>query len=315
MIPLTLARMGRVLVTVAAPAALAMSPGARSHPVEPTRHGAIEMAYPYPAPDGTSLFFQANYEGRWQIYRLDLESDGVTRVSQSQADDVHPAVSPDGRQLAIASSVGGTADIVILDLASGERRVLVPHPGADGHPKWSADGTWITFNRALDPSDPEGQSNTAIMRVRPDGSGLAIISDSPNVETFPSFDPTGERVAFIEWFREDGGDSANGEIVIVDLARGERTRVTNDPAFDGWPIWGPSGKWIYFSRLRREDGRTNGEVLRISHETGQVETVTPRDGIADLRGVPGPDESRLYYNNGSEGRNWIVSVALDHGGN
>ena len=33
--------------------------------------GAYELAYPFPSPDGATLVFQGNFDGRWQLYAID----------------------------------------------------------------------------------------------------------------------------------------------------------------------------------------------------------------------------------------------------
>jgi hypothetical protein len=60
------------------------------------------------------------------------------------------------------------------------------------------------------------------------------------------------------------------------------TRITNDPAVDGEPCWGPSGNWIYFSSMRSGTGESPPVAARRSRSpliptgtTGPTSTPSP----------------------------------------
>lgn len=278
----------------------------------PSPLGQINLSYPFPAPDGTTLVFQGDFDGRWQLYTLDVESGQIERLTTSTMDDTHPAVSPDGQWVTFISNEPGNDDVYLIELATGERHPLSPHPGKDGHPKWSADGEWIVFNRTFDPKDREGDIDAAILRVRPDGTDLEVISDSERIETFASFSPDAQSVVFVEWFPNAAGEAArNGELVIVDIPTGTRTRLTHTDTFEGYPYWGASGDWIYFTAFTSDSsGASNAAVHRISPQGGTAVPVTPVDGIRDLRAIPSWDENQLYYNASRDGATWIYTIPL-----
>ena len=261
------------------------------------------MAYPFPSGDGGKVVFQGNFDGRWQLYQMNAADGEVRRLHVSPRDDTHPALSPDGRRLAFISNRNGNDDVWLLDLETGEARAVAPHPGKDGHPKWSADGEWLVFNRTFDPDDKEGDVDSAILRARPDGSELETVSDSRHIETFASFSPDGRSVAFVEWFPDAAGMPArNGEIVLVDIASGARRNLTNSPGFDGYPYWGASGEWIYFSTAVEGPKGREAAVHRINVESGAVERLTALDGMSEVRAIPTADEKRLWFNRESDGR-------------
>jgi eukaryotic-like serine/threonine-protein kinase len=51
-------------------------------------------------------------------------------------------------------------------------------------------------------------------------------------------------------------ETQSQDIWIIDASRGVTTRLTSDPALDGYPIWSPDGQTIVFGRTGREDDRT-----------------------------------------------------------
>ena len=267
--------------------------------------GRFEMAYPAPSPDGTAIVFQGNFDGRWQLYELDSEG-AMRRLHSSPRDDTHPAWSPEGTRLAFISNRDGNDDVYVLDVATGTARPLAPHPGKDGHPKWSRDGAWIVFNRTFDPADKGGDGDSAILRVRPDGSGLQTISDTPRIETFPSLSPDGRSVALVEWFPNAAGErNRNGEIVVVDLASGARRNLTNSDTFDAYPAWDASGRWIYFSKVVEAPGGPTMVAHRIHPSGDGLEPLTAPEHPSEVRAAPSDDGEWLYFNVSESGRTLI----------
>ncbi len=270
--------------------------------------GNLHVGYPYPSPDGKRLVVQANFEGRWQLYTIDVESGELGRLSNSPRDDTHPAWSPDGKSVAFISNQAGNDDVHVLDVETGRRRAVAPHPGKDGHPKWSPDGEWLIFNRTFDPADNGGDRDSAIVRAKVDGSGLETISDTENIETFASYSPDGQSVAFIEWFANAAGERArNADIVIVDIASRQRRNITNSDSFTGHPFWGADG-WIYFAEANAAAPR---ELLvhRIRPDGSSRQQLTAQDGTSEIRPVP-DRHGRLYLNEVRQGRVLPVSIPL-----
>lgn len=287
----------RITAMLAGLGGLVLAATASAQQRSPEPIGAFQMAYPFPSPDGTRLVFQGNFDGRWQLYEMAIADGAVRRLHVSPRDDTHPAFSPDGRHLAFISNRDGNDELYLLDLASGDARVVAPHPGKDGHPKWSADGAWLVFNRTFDPADRDGDRDSAILRVRPDGSDLSVIADSPRVETFASLSPDGAAVVFVEWFPPAAGTrSPNGELVVVDIASGRRRQLTQSVGFDGYPYWGVSGEWIYFSTMVDAGAGRDAAVHRFRPDGSGVETLTTLDGRPDVRAIPARDERTLWFN-------------------
>ena len=273
-------------------------------PTEPL--GRFELAYPFPSSDGSKVVFQGNFDGRWQLYQIDLDDGSIRRLHTSANDDTHPAWSPDGASLAFISNRDGNDEVYVLDLESGSARPVSPHPGKDGHPKWSSDGQWLVFNRTFDPADKGGDRDSAIMRVRTDGSDLSVVSDSPRVETFPSFSPDGRSVVFVEWFPDAAGErNRNGELVVVDIVNGAPRNITRSEAFDGYPYWGASGDWIYFSTVMTGPNGREAVARRITPDGELTEDLTDIDGRSEVRAIPSRDEAILYFNTRSQGRTMI----------
>ncbi len=272
---------------------------------QPAPAAQYQLAYPYPSPDGATVVFQGNFDGRWQLYEMKTVDGSIRRIHVSPGDDTHPALSPDGKQLAFISSRDGNDDVWLLDVGSGAARAVAPHPGKDGHPKWSPDGRRLIFNRTFDPSDKGGDGDSAIVQAAVAGGPVEVLSDTPRVETFASYSPDGRSIAFVEWFpSEDGERNRNGDIIAVDLATKARRNLTSSPEFDAYPFWGPAGR-IYFSTVVDTPSGRKAILSRVSGDGGPVERLGTADGPSEMRAIPAADDRSIWLNR-MDGRRVLI---------
>jgi serine/threonine-protein kinase len=80
-------------------------------------------------PDGLSVVFMSSREGNWEVYRLNLLTAGLTRLTTNSAQDGLPTVSPDGKWVAFASDRGGYWRIWVTPLEGGEAQPLITIDG------------------------------------------------------------------------------------------------------------------------------------------------------------------------------------------
>ncbi|MFQ5865579.1 MAG: DPP IV N-terminal domain-containing protein [bacterium] len=93
------------------------------------------------------------------------------------------------------------------------------------------------------------------------------------------------KVAFESW--RDG----NSEIYIMNPDGSEQTRLTNNPAYDGYPRWSPDGKKIAFVSDR--DG--NPEIY-IMNSNGSNQTRLTNHPAEDMSPTWSPDGSMIAFN-------------------
>lgn len=74
----------------------------------------FSKAAPDISPDGTKIVFNAG-EDFWNIYTMNIDGTGLTRLTEDDYDDKWATWSPDGSKIAFGSNRNGNWDIYVMD--------------------------------------------------------------------------------------------------------------------------------------------------------------------------------------------------------
>ena len=146
-----------------------------------------------PAPE--RIAFLSDRDGNFEVYVMNADGSGQTRLTTSPNFDAGPTWSPDGTRLAYNSNDGscppspdpctGAGFEVYVMHADGSGQTRLTHnPGNDISASWSPDGTRIAF---FSRRDPTSQADIYVMRS--DGSGEVRLTNSAHNEVGPRFAP------------------------------------------------------------------------------------------------------------------------------
>ena len=254
---------------------------------------AVRDSYPVLSPDGTRLLFQSNRSGRQAIWAAGPDGSDPRLLFDGEGLGERPATpvwSPDGKAVAFAMAPPGATDpneseIYVMRADGTGARRLTHARGDDSHPHWSADGRRIYFNSARATPDLKAEWTRQwidIYSMTADGGDLRRHTDCRATCTYPTPSPDGRRVVHRRTLAEPGLDwelktvARNSEVFVTALDGSGSVNVTRSPAYDGWPTWSPSGKWLVFASNR--DGQA---------ATGQIYAVRP-DGTGMHALTAGP---------------------------
>jgi Tol biopolymer transport system component len=224
------------------------------------------------APDGRQVAFNVGIaEGRGAIDVV--RSDGSVRERLSIPEffnPADPAWSPDGERLAWSASNTNPPGIHVGAEVGGLRQLTVPPAECtDVSPSWSPDGSRIAFVRTCmersymvmvvpaEGGDPEEVVGGREVDWSPDGRSMLVTIASSHGDRYhqiyryelateelvqlttqsynsaPSWSPDGAWIAFQS--SRDGND----EIYVMRADGSDQRNITNDPAGDVAPSWGP----------------------------------------------------------------------------
>jgi LysM repeat protein len=94
-----------------------------------------------PAAAGSRIAFMSARDGNWEVYAINGDGSGLTRLTNHNAQDGLPTWSPDGRSIAFVSNRGGAWAIWVMDANGNNQRKLFDLNGGygDGEYGWTSE--------------------------------------------------------------------------------------------------------------------------------------------------------------------------------
>ena len=180
--------------------------GGRARPVTDAVRDTAEDLDPSFAPDGRSVLFRGERNGRTGLWLLDLNSGHVRQLTQlpdPDGLDGNAAWSPDGKSIVFMHAIppSGAAgrwrnSIAVIDVASGKERELsitgLTNPQV-GDPVWIRGGKEVAFVvRAT-----RGKQHGRVWSVNAAGGQPTPVTDESIKAQAPSFTSDGRRMAYL----------------------------------------------------------------------------------------------------------------------
>ena len=143
---------------------------------------------------GTSkIVFASNREGSMQIYVMNGDGTGVSRLTNSGANDDCPRWSPDGSKILFQSDRDnpdtGYMDIYVMNSDGSSVIRLTTEASDDSLPSWSIDGTKIVFQSI------RNGDNYQVYSMNADGSNQVNLSNNSSSDGMPAYSPDGTKLS------------------------------------------------------------------------------------------------------------------------
>jgi TolB protein len=238
------------------------------------------------SPDSRRLAVSARIVGEatFHIYVGEADGSAVIQLGGPDLFGVEPRWSQDGTRIAfrhVAPCCGGPPDALWLVGSDGSN----PHPlstrTASGvalwHTAWSPDGKRLAFV-----SDGNGGAQDVFV-INADGTGERNISDSPDIEYWPSWSPDGTRIAFPRMSNELGG---GGTMVVVDPDGSDAVTLAGPLVNSDPPVWSPDGTRL-LGYVYRPNLGSNGAIVAFDL-SGHDPPITITDVSVRFLGDVGP---------------------------
>jgi WD40 repeat protein len=192
-----------------------------------------------PIPAGQLVFAQLTDR---QIYRINLDGTGLTRLTSSE-ENSRPVWSPDGRRIAFARRFKGPenrgwglSDIYVMDADGSNvvRRTV-------GSNFWSA--AWSPDGRKLAVSDEDIYiASIYLISAEDDGAAPSLLA---TYARSPAWSPDGKQIAYVH----NSGDDGYHQVYVMDAdGTAARPLTELDPGGIYGLAWSPNGQRIAFSK-------------------------------------------------------------------
>lgn len=186
------------------------------------------------APDGRSVIYDSERDGKWQIYRSSIKNPAEkamayateleeTPLTASSGIAFQPRLSPDGRKLAYLEN---RTTLRVKNLDSGTDIVVMPgkfaysYTDGDVDMVWNPTSEWLLFDGYIGTG---GWNNADVAAVKADGTQIIDLTESGYSDGVPKWTPDGKGVLFVSdknGYRSHGSWGATRDVYAMWLDPG-----------------------------------------------------------------------------------------------
>jgi len=192
----------------------------------------------------TKIAFLSEVNGSKEIFTVDFDGNGLTRITDENSIILTPAWSPDGGWIVYTSYAARNPDLVMISALGNKRRTLLKLPGLNAAPAWSPNGQRIAMVLSKD-------RNSEIY-VLEKNFGLKRLTRHFNIDTSPTWSPDGNKIAFTS----DRSGTGAPQIYVMPVAFGDEKgvkRISFGSGYNDDPSWSPDGdKIAYTARVGKK---------------------------------------------------------------
>jgi Tol biopolymer transport system component len=176
-----------------------------------------------------------------EVYVMNPDGSGQTRITFDARVDQQPNISPDGRHIVFCSTritddnPEGNLELFVMDIyGTNLRQVTFTGTGNfNAWPRWSPNGRQIVFHSNVD-------GNFEIYLIDADGTNLTRVTEYEGIDQFPEWSPDGKQLVI----RRDT------DIYLIDVDGSNPIQLTENAALNQMGSWSPNGKQITFMSSR-----------------------------------------------------------------
>src|SRR6266446_1747223 len=230
----------------------------------------------FPGSPGKIAFVSVR-DANQEIYVMNADGSGQTRLTFSPGSDRTPSWSPDGTKIAFTSFRDGRYQLYVMNADGSDQHRVTNDVDWDAFPAWTTDSRQLVFQKAI--FDAGGNvSSIEIWAVNADGSGTQRnLGGSPRDDETPTTSPHGDMIAF------NRSDSASSSLFVMRTDGTGLRQLTasaslpSGDAVDFRPNWSPNANRIVFLHGSEPDNeiyvvKSNGTGLtRLTNTPDRVE--------------------------------------------
>jgi len=301
----------------------------------------VSVSNPLISPDGKWILFSKD-ELKWKDNKRErylwlVSADGGEAFKYTNTEgDSSPRWSPDGKHLAFLRGKEEKRQVWMMRTSGGEATQITKHKGAVSSFRWSADSQNIIFLADDIKSKEEKEKikqgdDVVYVYEGPDGQSRRgnwsnlwhfslkskkekqITKEKMMVDGY-DISPDNKGVVYVYRTEDSRNTSDLSEMAMVTIEDGKITKLTNNSAPEGNPLWAPDGKKIAYSA---PDDKTwklaSSKIWIMDVKTNKYRLASGKFG-GDIRGYRwSPDGKSIVFNGSDRTKSNIFRLDVNSG--
>ena len=226
---------------------------------------------PQISPDGNWVVYQRggmdimNDQRQSRLWMIKTDGTNHQKLTSNDVNESNPVWSPDGQKMAFSSSTEQGSEIFVYWIKTGKVARLSQLENSPSRVSWSPDGKWLAFSMKV----PSKELSLVSPPKKPKGANWA---DPPKITT--RFKHESDGSGYIS--------PGFNHLFVIPAEGGTPRQITKgDLNHRGTPQWSSDGGHLLISSNLKKDWEydfRNTEIYKISVESGEVKTLTNRNG-------------------------------------
>ena len=260
------------------------------------RTGVARILESAAAPLPGKIAFTSDRDGNADIYLMNPDGTGQTRLTTNAAEDHSPSITIDGSKIAFFSDRNDRVAIYTMNADGSDQTALTDENSVNIDPAFSPDKSKIAFISNRD-------GNNAVFIMNADGTNQTRVTNVPTArDREPAFSPDGSKIVFTSLRFNEPAE----EIFTINIDGTNELRLTNNSVSDVSASWAPDGTKIAFASTR--DGHTQIYVMNVD---GTDQTRVSNNAHLDLDPSFSPDSMSIAFTSFRDGNAEIYHMTAD----
>ena len=243
------------------------------------------------------IVFTSTRDGNPEIYRMNPDGSGQTRLTNDPGHDDDATFYADGGDVVFASGRDGDMEIRRMDISGGPSVALTNNSDTDVHPAISPNGRKVVFMRRVG-------GNEDIYSMDIDGTDVLRLTNDVSGDYQPTYSPDGSRIVFVS------GRETGAELFVMNADGSGETRLTDGFPFEQDPDFFWQGDRVAFSSGRLGPHK----IFTMGIATAPVAAQLSSSAVEDFHPTPAPDGELVAFSSGNSGQRDIVMIRADRTG-
>lgn len=249
------------------------------------------------------IAFIANLKENWDLFVMNGDGTGLTRLTDTSLDERQPAISPDGKRVAYSTSDGA---LWVMSLETKATESLPLPSGRYGYPAWLSDGSGLVYTSyTFVPGNEDADFFVYIFGNRQ--SRPFLTQTGP--QDYPALSPDGSALAYVTsqaTVVPDFGSRITQQLWVLSLREGRPSQLAVGSEGETRPAWSPDGKRIAFSSARQG----SSDIWTVGSDGRGLVRLTEASG-AETSPAWSPDGRELAYVSTEAGRMRLMLLDVE----